>query len=109
MVDPELENSTQFGSKRRWDPYRAFGVGYNVYFRTMKYLAIMLWIFAIPSILIQVLYSITFHTIRGNIDKVETANANLGSLPGASSFCIQQFVDINQPRTFRCNYGAPQI
>ena len=47
---------------KRWDPYFALGIGYNVYFRTMKVLSIAFGFFALPSLVGYCYYLYLFYT-----------------------------------------------
>ena len=56
-VNLDLEGAVE----KRWDPYFSLGIGYNVYFRTMKVLAITLGFFALPSFVGYCYYLYSFH------------------------------------------------
>jgi hypothetical protein len=55
------EDHAEAGGKR-WDPYFSLGIGYNVYFRTMKVLAITFGFFALPSFVGYCYYLYLFYT-----------------------------------------------
>jgi hypothetical protein len=52
----ELRRTTELSRRGVWDPFKPLGLGYFAYFRTMRNLAIMMWVFALPTLFIFFTY-----------------------------------------------------